>query len=68
MNRRRAPITACAALVLAGCTGGGGPEITVAAVGRADVVEIVNAPATVAARAQSTATSPASGTWWSGRA
>ncbi len=48
--------------LLAGCTGDDGPEVTVAPVGRADVVEIVNAPATVAARAQSTVSSPAEGT------
>lgn len=47
---------------IVGCTGDSGPDVRVARVGRADVVEIVNAPATVAARAQSSVTSPAAGT------
>ncbi len=46
--------------VLAGCSGPAS-DIRVAAVGRADVVEIVNAPARVAARAQSTLTAVAGG-------
>lgn len=50
-----------AALVLAGCTGGGDPDIEVAAVGRATVVEVVEAPATVTARATATVSSPADG-------
>ena len=50
------------ALLLTGCTGGSGPEVVVGTVGRADVVEIVNAPATVAARASSTVAAPADGT------
>jgi HlyD family secretion protein len=53
---------ALGALLLAGCTGGDGDDVSVATVGRADVVEIVNAPATVAARAQSTVSAPADGT------
>ena len=50
------------AIVLAGCTGGGDPAIEVAAVGRATVVEVVEAPATVTARATATVSSPADGT------
>ncbi len=63
MSRWRVFATASAAcLLLAACSGDSAPEVVVADVGRADVVEIVNAPATVAARAQSTVTSPADGT------
>jgi multidrug efflux pump subunit AcrA (membrane-fusion protein) len=51
-----------AMLLLAACTRGGGPDVTVATVGRADVVEIVNAPGTVAARAQASVSAPAEGT------
>ncbi|MDQ1710641.1 MAG: HlyD family secretion protein [Frankiaceae bacterium] len=51
-----------AVLLLAGCSGGGGPDVATAPVGLRDVVEIVNAPATVAARAQSTVSAPAAGT------
>ena len=50
------------ALLAGGCTGGDGPEIGVGTVVRADVVELVNAPATVLARAQATLTAPADGT------
>jgi multidrug efflux pump subunit AcrA (membrane-fusion protein) len=49
-------------LVLAGCTGGGDPAIEVATVSRATVVEVVEAPATVTARATATVSSPADGT------
>ncbi|HVF04350.1 MAG TPA: HlyD family efflux transporter periplasmic adaptor subunit [Frankiaceae bacterium] len=48
--------------LLAGCTGDSRPAVETATVGRADVVEIVNAPATVAARAQSSVSAPAEGT------
>src|SRR5262245_45290000 len=51
-----------AALLLGGCAGGGGHDIVVGQVGRADVKEIVEAPATVVARASARVTSPASGT------
>jgi HlyD family secretion protein len=50
-----------AAMALAGCTGGGGADVVVAQVGRATVVEVVEAPATVAARATATLSSPADG-------
>jgi HlyD family secretion protein len=50
-----------AAVALAGCTGGGGADVVVAPVGRATVVEVVEAPATVAARATATLSSPADG-------
>jgi multidrug efflux pump subunit AcrA (membrane-fusion protein) len=50
-----------AAVLLPACSGDSGPEIRVGTVGRADVVEIVNAPATVTARAQSSVSSPAEG-------
>lgn len=55
-------VAAGLALVLVGCSRGGGPDVAVATVGRADVVEVVDAPATVEARAQATATAPADGT------
>lgn len=48
--------------LLAGCSGGGGPRVAVGPVGLHDVVELVNAPATVAARAESTVSAPATGT------
>jgi multidrug efflux pump subunit AcrA (membrane-fusion protein) len=57
-----AVVAAGLALVLVGCSRGGGPDVAVATVGRADVVEVVDAPATVEARAQATATAPADGT------
>ena len=44
------------------CTGGDDPDIRVAEVGRATVVEAVEAPATVSAKATATVTSPADGT------
>ncbi|MDQ1601471.1 MAG: hypothetical protein QOD68_2945, partial [Actinomycetota bacterium] len=59
---RVATVLAVAALSVAGCTGGSGPDVEVAAVGRATVVEVVEAPATVSARATATVTSPADGT------
>jgi multidrug efflux pump subunit AcrA (membrane-fusion protein) len=49
-------------MALAGCTGGGSADVVVAPVGRATVVEVVEAPATVAARATATLSSPADGT------
>jgi HlyD family secretion protein len=51
-----------AVALLAACSSGGGPDIGTVTVGRADVVEVVNAPATVAARAESTVAAPADGT------
>ena len=59
---RVATVLAVAALSVAGCTGGSGSDVEVAAVGRATVVEVVEAPATVSARATATVTSPADGT------
>jgi multidrug efflux pump subunit AcrA (membrane-fusion protein) len=58
----RLAVVSVAVLLAAGCSSGGGARVAVAPVGRADVVEIVNAPATVAARAQSTVSAPAGGT------
>ncbi len=46
---------------LAGCSSSGDPAVTVAAAGRADVAEVVQAPATVAAHASATVVSPADG-------
>ena len=46
---------------LAGCSSGGPSGITVATVGRADVAEVVQAPATVAARASAVVVAPAAG-------
>jgi multidrug efflux pump subunit AcrA (membrane-fusion protein) len=60
VNRLR--VAAAGVVLLAACGGPSGPEVAVETVGRADVVEIVNAPATVAARAQATVTAPADGT------
>ena len=59
---RVATVLAVAALSVAGCTGGSGSDVEVADVGRATVVEVVEAPATVTARATATVTSPADGT------
>ena len=61
--RRAALAVGCAglSLVLAGCTGGGDPAVEVAEVGRATVVEVVEAPATVTARATATVSAPADG-------
>jgi multidrug efflux pump subunit AcrA (membrane-fusion protein) len=58
---RRLPLLVLLPLVaLAGCRSGG-PTIQVASVGRADVVEVVEAPATVVARATTTLSAPADG-------
>jgi HlyD family secretion protein len=64
VGRVKRPLLAVpvAALLLGGCAGGGGHDIVVGQVGRADVKEIVEAPATVVARASASVTSPASGT------
>ena len=53
---------ALVAVTAAGCTGGGDPDIQVAKVGRATVVETVEAPATVTAKASATVSAPANGT------
>ncbi len=52
---------AVAAVVLTGCTGDDSGGVEVAAVGRSTVTEVVEAPATVEARATTTLTSPATG-------
>ena len=49
-------------VALTGCTGGDEAPVQVAAVGRSTVTEVVEAPATVQARATSTLSSPATGT------
>jgi len=49
------------ALLLTGCTGDDSSEVRVAAVGRATVTEVVEAPAVVAARATASVSSPADG-------
>jgi HlyD family secretion protein len=54
-------VTVLVALSAASC-GGGDDGIATAEVGRADVVEIVDAPASVVARAAATLTAPADGT------
>jgi multidrug efflux pump subunit AcrA (membrane-fusion protein) len=61
--RRFLPLLLIPTLVSA-CSGGGGTstKIQVSAVGRSDVAEVVEAPATVAARATATLRSPAEGT------
>ncbi len=48
--------------LLVGCSGGGDEDVVVAPVGRAEVKEIIEAPATVVAKASATVTSPANGT------
>ncbi|MDQ1615530.1 MAG: hypothetical protein QOJ60_1469, partial [Actinomycetota bacterium] len=50
-----------ALIVVSGCSGGGRPQVAVAAVGRSDVTEVVEAPATVSARATGTVTAAADG-------
>lgn len=59
---RLGAVATAAVVALAGCSGGDTPEIRTAKVGRADVVELVNAPASVVARAQATVTAPADAT------
>ncbi|MGI8683035.1 MAG: efflux RND transporter periplasmic adaptor subunit [Mycobacteriales bacterium] len=53
--------TLAVALAVAGCSGSSSRPISVAPVGRATVTEVVEAPATVAARATTTLSSPADG-------
>ncbi len=62
LTRASIALALAAALSLSACSGGDGPVVEVGTVGRADVVELVNAPATVVARAQATVTAPADGT------
>jgi HlyD family secretion protein len=59
---RAAGAVSVVALTVTGCTSSGDPAVQVASVGRATVVEVVEAPATVAARATATVSSPADGT------
>lgn len=49
-------------LALAGCSDDGPPRVATAAVGRADVAEVVDAPGTVAARAVATVSAPSDAT------
>ncbi len=60
MSVVRPPIVlAVTALLVAGCSSDGDPRVQVAEVGRATVVEAVDAPGTVTARATASVTSPA---------
>ena len=59
-HRGATAAVAVAAVMLTGCTGDDS-GIEVAAVGRSTVTEVVEAPATVQARASTTLTSPAAG-------
>lgn len=59
--RRYFPLVLIAALIGA-CSGGEPAKVKLATVGRADVGEVVEAPATVAARASATLRTPAEGT------
>src|SRR6187431_2332682 len=62
-GRCAAPVTAVAiALLLAGCSADDDAGIEVAPAGRATVVEVVEAPATVEARATATVSAAADGT------
>lgn len=54
-------VAAATASAAVGCTGDDRTEVSIAAVGTADVVEVVSAPATVTARAHATLTAPAEG-------
>lgn len=65
LRRRGRPLLAAlaAAVVLAaGCSGGDTASVTTAVVGTGDVVEVVDAPGSVAARATATVSAPAGGT------
>ncbi len=53
---------AATVLLLTACSGGDDPVVETAAVGRSTVVEVVEAPATIAARATATVSAAASGT------
>lgn len=48
-------------VTLVGCTGSDGPDVEIATVDRATVSEVVEAPATVVAKASATVTTPAPG-------
>lgn len=61
-RRSATAAVAVAGVLLTGCTGGDEPAVQVAAVGRSTVTEVVEAPATIQARATSTLSSPATGT------
>ena len=57
--KRLVPLLASAALLVAGCSGGGDPVVQVGEVGRTTVAETVDAPGTVGARASATVDAPA---------
>lgn len=57
-----AALLAVLAVGLSGCTNKGAPPIVVGSVGRATVVEVVEAPASAVANATTTISSPATGT------
>ncbi|MFI6816813.1 efflux RND transporter periplasmic adaptor subunit [Nonomuraea sp. NPDC050328] len=59
---RRRVLTAVLLAALAGCSAEEQPQIQVAEVGRGDVLEVVEAPATIGARATAALRSPAQGT------
>ncbi|MCD0452255.1 efflux RND transporter periplasmic adaptor subunit [Actinocorallia sp. API 0066] len=62
MRRFVPPALVCALLVLGGCSGGdAGPRIGLGTAGRGDVAEVVEAPATLTAKADATLRSPAEG-------
>ena len=58
---RVAAVASVVTLAVTGCSGDGGAGVQVAKVGRATVVEVVEAPATVTARASAAVSSPADG-------
>jgi HlyD family secretion protein len=57
----RVAAAVCLVAALAACSGEESPDVRTAAVGRTTVTEVVEAPATVAARASATLTAPAGG-------
>ncbi|MCY7365677.1 MAG: biotin/lipoyl-binding protein, partial [Frankiaceae bacterium] len=57
--KRLVPLLASAALLVAGCSGGGDPVVQVGEVGRTTVAETVDAPGTVGGRASATVDAPA---------
>ncbi|MBC7374510.1 MAG: efflux RND transporter periplasmic adaptor subunit [Frankiales bacterium] len=59
---KRLVLPALAVLALAGCSSGGDLRVQTAAVTRADVAEVVDAPGAVAARAVSSLTAPSAAT------
>ena len=61
ISPRRPVLAVALALTVAGCSGGGAGDVRVATVGRSTVAEVVEAPATVTARASATVVAPADG-------